>query len=172
MKAMPSALLLDDDPNVLNVMSLRLSQRFPGLRLECRHTPNPSGDYDVFLLDNDFYGDRLAADLAEEIRRRCPHSLIIAFSSVLDTDALKRLINCGCSGAFDKGKPADIERMLALIESHLAAENRKNMTDDRDGRRSAGTVRAISELIREWNSRLAAQESPDPSLPVDSSRSH
>ena len=50
------ALLLDDDPWALELLSAHLEQRFPRLQVEARTAPDPSGAFDVYLIDNDFGG--------------------------------------------------------------------------------------------------------------------
>lgn len=149
-----SALVIDDDQNVLNIMAYHLRRRFKSLRVECRLEPVVDGDFDIYFLDNDFNGRPLAAELAETIRAQHPDSLIIAFSAMLDSGALKRLINCGCTGAFSKGSPDEFERMLQIVSHYLSAPD-ANKSSAQDGTGVVATVRSISGLIHEWNQRLS-----------------
>lgn len=154
----PNVLVLDDDPVVLKLLALRLRKRFPTVAVDCQRQPVAVGAYDIYILDNDFHGRPLAADLAEHIKQQQPGSLVLALSGTLDADTLKRLINCGCAGAFDKSSPAEIDAMLATIADHLAGDNSAAVNGTRPRSRVADTARAIAELIRDWNHRLELEE--------------
>lgn len=158
MNALPTALILDDDPVLLKLLSLRLEKRFQNLIVECQQQPVAVGAYDIYILDNDFHGRPLAADLAEHIKQQQPDSLVLALSGTLDTVTLKRLINCGCSGAFDKSVPAEIDALLACVAQHLNEVNAAGFVRGRPRARIADTARAIAGLIRDWNRRLELEE--------------
>ena len=154
----PNVLVLDDDPVVLKLLSLRLRKRFPSVAVDCQPQPVAVGAYDIYILDNDFHGRPLAADLAEHIKQQQPDSLVLALSGTLDADTLKRLINCGCAGAFDKSSPSEIDAMLETIAGHLAGANAGALIGSRPRARVADTARAIAGLIRDWNHRLELEE--------------
>ncbi len=158
MKMSPAALVLDDDPVVLKLLSLRLKRRFPELNVECHTQPVAVGVYDVYILDNEFHGRPLAADLAEHIKRQQPQSLVLALSGTLDVGTLKRLINCGCAGAFDKNAPADIEALMTSIADYLDDSSFTTFRASRPRARVGDTARAIAALIRDWNRRLELEE--------------
>ncbi len=153
-----SVLLVDDDPIILKLMSMRFKRRFPDFSIDIHEQPDSSGEYDIYILDNDFHGRALAGELAEQIKSRHPNSLVIAFSSALDTAALKKLINCGCSGAFDKSRPEEMERMMQLIERHVSAAPATKNARHGSTLRVLDTARAISQLIHSWNRRLDIEE--------------
>ena len=96
------ALLLDDDENVLAILRHFLKQRIPYIQVEVSCQPNLAAGYDIYLIDNDFNGRHLGSCLAKEAREQAPDALIIAYSSKLDRNLLKHLINSNCDGAFDK----------------------------------------------------------------------
>lgn len=151
------ALLLDDDPYALEFLRAILSERFPGLSIDVRSEPDPTGEYDLYLLDDDFEGVRLAGKLARRIRAQRPEALILAFSASLDDKTLKDLLGSGCNGVCDKRVPADLPEMLSALDRCLAEleEQRAEKPSDLSGRYLVKTFR---ELFRAWNQRLDDQE--------------
>jgi DNA-binding NarL/FixJ family response regulator len=151
------ALLLDDDPYAIELLRAVLSERYPGLEIDVRYDPDPTGEYDVYLLDDDFEGERLAGKLARRIRAQRPEALILAFSASLDARTLKELLGAGCNGVCDKRVPEDLPEMLAALDRCLAEveERRSEPPSDLSGRYLVKTFR---ELFRAWNQRLDDQE--------------
>jgi DNA-binding NarL/FixJ family response regulator len=143
------ALVLDDDPWAIELIRGHLAERFPALNVESRLEPDPTGEFDVFLIDNDFRGEPRAEALANQIRRRSPQALIVAFSSTLSADLLRSLINGGCNGACEKGNPAELEDLTHIIHAYLSARS-----DQRRETGFLGAARAIRSLLTEWNRRL------------------
>jgi len=157
MNNLPAILILDDDPVMLKLLALRLKKRFPELRVETQQEPRAFGAYDIYILDNNFQGRPLAVDLAEHIKQQQPDSLVLALSGTLCATTLKRLLNCGCDGAFDKSIPSDIDLLLETISEQLNNTNqfvRKRAPQAR----VVDTARAIAGLIQDWNHRLELEE--------------
>jgi N-acetylglucosaminyldiphosphoundecaprenol N-acetyl-beta-D-mannosaminyltransferase len=159
---MPRALLVDDDQHALDQLQLLLSSRFPDLEIVTRTSPDASGAYDFYFLDNDFEGVHLAAQLASGIRAERPNAIIVAFSGVLDVATLKRLINVGCDGVCDKAEPQSWRPILDLIDNRLVDMVERHRVD----RHAFGGVRqsayAIQRLLHEWNERDGLQEVEPP----------
>ena len=151
------ALLLDDDPYALEFLRAILSERYPDLAIDVRTEPDPTGEYDIYLLDDDFEGVRLAGKLARRIRAQRPQSLILAFSASLDGKTLKELLGAGCNGVCDKRVPADLPEMLAALDRCMREleEQRSEPPSDLSGRYLLKTFR---ELFLAWNQRLDQQE--------------
>lgn len=149
------ALIVDDDPDSVEFLRFKLTRRFPNMQIETRNCPDVSGNYDLYFLDNDFGGCRLAAILASKIRSQQPNSLIIGFSSYLDVDTLKGLIDAGCASVCDKRSCHELVRMLDVVECYTGnhAEFRERSVPSRG---LIGTIQSITELLREWNLRLAS----------------
>ena len=158
MNNLPAILILDDDPVMLKLLSLRLNRRFPDLRVETEQEPLAIGTYDIYILDNDFQGRPLAADLAEHIKRQQPDSLVLALSGTLCTTTLKRLLNCGCDGAFDKSVPSDVDLLITAISDYLNSANHAAIKGHGRKARVMETARAIAGLIQDWNRRLELEE--------------
>ena len=159
----PTILILDDDPVLLKILETRIQSRFPDATVETRSKPIAVGVYDIYILDNDFQGRSLAADLAEEIKKNQPDSMVAALSGTLCATTLKRLVNCGCDGAFDKSDPTEIDALIRALEHYL---NKQQESSPKSGLSGAGlleTTRAISNLIRDWNHRLEIEERRDES---------
>lgn len=153
----PKALLLDDDPYALEFLRAILSERYPALMIDARSDPDPTGEYDLYLLDDDFEGVRLAGKLARRIRAQRPEALILAFSASLDGQTLKELLGAGCNGVCDKRVPADLPEMLAALDRCMGKleEQHSEPPSDLSGRYLVKTFR---ELFRAWNQRLDEQE--------------
>jgi DNA-binding NarL/FixJ family response regulator len=151
------ALLLDDDPYALEFLRAILSERYPGLAIDTRSEPDPTGEYDLYFLDDDFEGVRLAGKLARRIRAQRPDSLILAFSASLDAATLRELLGAGCNGVCDKRVPTDLPEMLSALDRCMdELEERQNRPPaDLSGRYLVKTFR---ELFRQWNRRLESQE--------------
>ena len=151
------ALLLDDDPYALEFLRAVLQERYPGLAVDVRTEPDPTGEYDVYLLDDDFEGVRLAGKLARRIRAQRPEALILAFSATLDARTLKELLGAGCNGVCDKRSPQDLPEMLAALDRCLAEleARRSEPPSEVSGRYLLKTFR---DLFRAWNARLDGQE--------------
>lgn len=144
-------LIVDDDPNAARFASHVLAQRFPRMDIEIRCRVDVDGQFDVYIIDNDFEGKKIAAELAGRIRLLNPRALVIAFSSTLDAETLKGLIRCGCDGVWDKSDPEDIARVVQVVSEY--ADVRREVTI----RPRSGLVRAMESmtaLLREWNLRL------------------
>lgn len=146
------ALLLDDDEYALDFLRAVLEERYPGLAIESRLEPDPDGEYDLYFLDDDFDGVRLASELARRIRRNRPRALILAFSASLDAPTLRELLAAGCNGVCDKKVRTDMPRMLQALDRCVEA------LDAGTAVRPEGTLRTFRELFREWNRRLDTLE--------------
>ena len=149
---MPAALVVDDDPHALDQLEILLTSRFPDLEVETRTEPDVSGRYDFYFLDNDFGGERRAAELAARVRAESPHATIFAFSGLLDVATLKRLINSGCDGVCDKAEPRSWLPILELMDGRLADMRKLHALHNSFGgvRQSAASIR---ELLASWNER-------------------
>jgi len=154
----PRALLVDDDPMALEHLELLLSSRFPDLELSTRRTPDVSGDFDFYFLDNEFGSELMAGKLAREIRSREKPATIIAFSGRLDVETLKSLINAGCDGAAEKGVPSSWRPILTLVEKRLSdmvTSHRREAGPFGGVRHAAGSIR---DILEDWNERGASEE--------------
>jgi hypothetical protein len=152
----PCVLLLDDDPFALEHMELLLSTHFPEVTFEKRSVPDAEGRFDFYFVDHDFGGRRMAPSVVEGIRRAHPQALIFGFSSNLDGDTLRRLINSGCDGVCDKSEPGNWKPVLKLMEKRLAemAERHRRETGFFGGVRHA--AHSIHALLDDWNRRAKA----------------
>ncbi|MEW6074531.1 MAG: hypothetical protein AB1726_18290 [Planctomycetota bacterium] len=148
------ALLLDDDEYALEYLKAVLLEAHPSLEIETRLYPDVTGDFDLYFLDDDFEGIRLAAKLARKIRVIKPNAVILAFSASLDQRTLKELVAAGCSGVCDKKVASDMPAMMAAL-ARCIAELEAARTRHRPRTNLIATFRA---LFREWNQRLDRQE--------------
>jgi len=148
------ALILDDDAWALRLIRYVLEEALPGVVIEERQTPDIVGDFDIYVVDNDFDGARWAARIVSLIREQEPDALIVAFSATLDRATLKSMLNAGCNCALEKGRPDDLEEL-----SQAARDFAKNFRDSPKPRRGVlDSVKAIRDLIHEWNERLNREE--------------
>ncbi len=150
------ALLLDDDEFALEFLEVFLTERYPELGIETRKKPDPTGDFDLYFLDDDFEGVCLAGKLARRIRAQRPDAVIIAFSACLDEQTLKELLAAGCNGVCDKRVSEDLPEMVSALDRCLGEleKQRRKPPTDLTGRYLLKTFR---ELFREWNRRLDIQ---------------
>jgi len=144
-------LLLDDDEYALEFLRALLTDRYPGLEVETRLEPTSEGEHDLYFLDDDFEGVRLAGELARRIRKERPGAIILAMSASLDALTLKELLAAGCNGVCDKKVSSDLPEMLRTLDRCL---------DELEAQRSArpeGMLHTFRELFQEWNRRLEDQ---------------
>ena len=140
-------LILDDDELALALLKMKLGVAFPDMDIETTTDPAAVGTHDIFLIDNEFDGVVLGPTLGREARRLNPEALIVAFSSTLDTVALKGLLNAGCDGACDKSDPEDFDRLVAIMRNYAACMRSR-------ARGIGGVMRSMVDLLRLWNGRL------------------
>ena len=151
-------LLVDDDPMALSFLEFKLRSALPVFECETRTEPNIDGAFDIYFLDNDFQGRRVAAELASRIRQERPNALIIAFSGTLDSQTLKNLINAGCSGACDKSQPGDLDEALKVTRKYIDTLQRQRESEKPQRGGIVDAVRSIRGLLDSWNTRLDQQQ--------------
>jgi DNA-binding NarL/FixJ family response regulator len=149
-----TALLIDDDPVLLGLLSFRLQRICPRLAVTQSTEPQAPPGYDVYVIDNDFGGAHSGARLAERIRMASPDALILVFSSFLDVPLLKRVVNVGADGVFDKREEADIERLLDVVATHVET----NAGKAQEPSPPKGLVGEIVGMLQVWNAKLAREE--------------
>lgn len=155
MRKLRKLLILDDDPHYSGMLALKLRMQFPELLISSSERTNVLPSYDIYILDNDFGGEKCGAKLAEQVRDVAPESLVVVLSGTLEFRLLKRLVNCHAGGVFDKSNDADLERMSNLISRYLLA---LQTTTPEVRVSSKGVVAGIAELLSEWNQRLAFED--------------
>ncbi len=165
-RRLPKALLVDDDQHALDQLELLLSSRFPDLRIETRTSPDVSGTFDFYFLDNDFDGQRLAGKMARRIRAERPSATIIAFSGVLDVETLKRLINVGCDGVCDKAEPSSWRPIIELIDARLGGMVARQRTEHMAFGGVRHSAHSIGNLLRDWNDRNPQPDEAEPEKAV------
>ena len=149
-----SALIVDDDPIACAFMKWFLEDRFPYLRVATSTEPKAVHGFSLYFLDNDFGGDECAVDLVQKIRGEAENAFISVFSARLDTAAFKQLLNAGCDGAFEKGKPGELSVLESKIRAYLyQRELRASQVVDRG---FTSTFKAMTGLVTGWNQRLNA----------------
>ena len=145
-----SALVLDDDQYALDFLAAILEDRYPGLSIDTKLVPEPVPGYDLYFLDDDFEGVRLAGELARRIRTQSPESLILAFSASLDARTLRELLLAGCNGVCDKKVTSDLPEMLNTLDRCI-----ETLEADRRGAQAAeGVLSTVRTLFSTWNQRL------------------
>lgn len=155
MKTSHKLLILDDDLHYTGMLALKLKARFPELKVSSSTQKTLINGYDIYILDNDFNGQKCGAKLAEQVREQAPHSLVIILSGTLELDLLKRLVNCHTAGVFDKGNLEELQAMHELIEAYIQSEATKPVVEKTS---FTGTLAGISSLISEWNKKLSHEE--------------
>ena len=148
-----TALLLDDDEYALEYLKAVLLERFPELEVETRLRPDPTGRFDLYFIDDDFEGVRLAGKLARKVRAQAPDAVVLAFSASLDQPTLKELLNAGCHGVCDKKVPTDLPAMLDAVERSIEAIRQERAEPQRN---AAHLLSTLGGLFREWNRRLGS----------------
>lgn len=153
-------LLLDDDPAALRFLEYKLKLTMPEVDCEARLQPEVDGDFDIYFIDNEFEGQRIAAQLADQIRSLKPSAVIIAYSATLDRDTLKHLMRAGCTKACDKSEPTELDATLDVLRRQVEEmQRRQNATRPRGPLGSIiHGLRTLTGLFESWNTRLRQNE--------------
>lgn len=142
-------LILDDDENASALLEYRLSEKFSNLEISVSDSPTPLPGFDIYFVDNDFDGESHLVEVVEQLRRQNPDSLCIAFSGCLHHDTLKRLVNAGCDHVCEKGQQQELVRTLDIVDDFV-----RNRPFARSDSGFLSTIRAVTDLFREWNRRM------------------
>jgi DNA-binding NarL/FixJ family response regulator len=151
-----SLLLIDDDPAVTEILLERLAHSCPMVAAEAVLEPMAKAGYDIYVIDLNFAGQQDGVRLAESISASTPEAAIFMLSSHLDVQALKRAMGVQCRGAFDKREPEDISALIRAIAEEASRELPQVPSAPVQRRSLIGEMAA---LIREWNRRMAAEQS-------------
>ncbi len=148
-------MILDDDIHYTGMFALKLQHYFPELRVSSSNSSDIPEGYDIYIVDNDFDGEKIGADIAEKLRTIAPNSLVIVLSGTLEKDMLVRLVNCHTAGVFDKTDIDDFENITALIEQYL----KRTITEEKpDNTSFVSTISNIKGLLSAWNKRLSYEQ--------------
>ncbi len=156
MNKLRKLIIMDDDPHYSGMLALKLRMQFPELMVSSYNKADLPGGYEIYILDNDFFGEKCGAQLAESVRKIAPQSLVLVLSGTLEFSLLKRLVNCHAAGVFDKSNEDDLKCMTQLIEQYLMRT--PQVPDSKSVSSLPSTLRGIRDLMSEWNKRLAFEE--------------
>lgn len=145
--------IIDDDPIAASFMAARLKLKFPESTVSSYAEPVVTPMLDVYFVDNDFNGQRMATTLLREIREVNPHALVVAMSSTLENETLQELMNGGCNAVYDKKRPQDGEAMFEVVGNYLQVL--KQIRSNQTRRPFSGAVLSLHQLLQEWNQRLS-----------------
>jgi len=146
-------LIVDDDQVVTSFFRAHLGCHFPKALVEVENRPWIAPGYDVYFVDNDFGGKRMATKLISEIREIEPQALVVALSATLELDTLRRLVNLGCNAVYSKRNPDLSSDAREVIANYLSVVERKHALGTRRSRFTS-TVASLFDLLAEWNKRL------------------
>lgn len=144
-----SVLIVDDDPFCSAMLRTQWLLAMPDSAVVCREDADVTGDFDVYLLDNNFHGSELAVQLTRAARLQSPEALVIAFSSSLDRACLKGLLNAGCDAVAEKTSIEDCELIFELGRRFREARDVAARPD-----RDPSVLGGVLQLLRQWNRRL------------------
>jgi DNA-binding NarL/FixJ family response regulator len=148
-----SVLIVDDDPLCSTMLRTKWLSAMPDSVVACRHEADVSGEFDVYLIDNNFHGHPLAVQLTRQARLGSPSSLIVVFSSDVDRKCLKGLLNAGCDAVAEKTNEEDLKMLLDLGRRYRQAREHQ-LAEDRPSRGRRSSLHAAAELLKQWNRRL------------------
>ena len=148
----PRIAVVDDDPFVATHLSETILARLPGAEVVGVTNPVAPVGFDVYIVDKEFGDADRGFELVRRVKAIAPDSLVIAYSAFLDKEFLRNLLSEACDAAFDKGSLEQLDEMMGLIvefldPSRVAAKAPRGLKD---------TLSSITDLVREWNARLAA----------------
>lgn len=145
--------IIDDDPIAASFMAARLNLKFPESTVNSYSEPIVPPMLDVYFVDNEFNGQRMATKLLREIREMNPHALVVAMSSTLENETLQELINGGCNAVYDKNRPQDSQAIFEVIANYIQVLKQIRSSPTR--RPFSGVVLSLRQLLQEWNQRLS-----------------
>jgi DNA-binding NtrC family response regulator len=145
-------IILDDDKTVCEVLEMRIRRACPSVEAVAIQEPVAVPGFDIYVIDNNFGGRQEGIRLAEAIAGVSPGAAVLMLSSLLEVELLKKAIGLKCAGAFDKRNPADMAMLIDTV-NRLARD-----LPAAGGTRRTGIVSELAALIREWNERMADEE--------------
>ena len=77
MNKLRKLIIMDDDPHYSGMLALKLRMQFPELMVSSYNKADLPGGYEIYILDNDFFGEKCGAQLAESVRKIAPQSLVL-----------------------------------------------------------------------------------------------
>ncbi len=149
----PKFLIIDDDQIVTKVFKVHLQSHYPNAIIDTSNAPLALPGYDIYFLDNDFDGLKLATSLIKEIREHSPQSLVVSMSRTHSLTSMQHLINLGCNAVYSKNDLQNATEAREVISNYIEVLSVQN-TEKRE-RRFQTLIRSIHELMRQWNQRLA-----------------
>jgi hypothetical protein len=153
MKTKPSILILHEDPQVVSVLKEGLARTMPDRQVAARYFPHAAGSFDAYVIGDSFFGQRFAANLVADIRRRSPNAPVVVAEAEIEPDDYRRLLNAGCAGVVAPKDRDDMNHGLSRLK--LLMETQATGPNDTSVR---GTVRSIRRLLSDWNQILNRQE--------------
>jgi DNA-binding LytR/AlgR family response regulator len=148
----PRIAIVDDDPFVATHLTQTILERLPGAEVVGITNPIAPVGFDVYIVDKEFGDADRGFELVRRVKAVAPGSLVIAYSAFLDKEFLRNLLSEACDAAFDKGSLEQLDEMIGLIVEFLDTSR----AGARSQRGFKDTLSSITDLVREWNVRLAA----------------
>lgn len=141
--------IIDQNAASATALKMVLRNRFEGMEISAFAEPAAPIGFDIFIVAANLLTEASGENLIPRIRNVASNSLILAYSDDLSLDLIKRLMNMGCEGVYDKDKQEDVAELFDKLDFYIDSQAKVA-----SNRGVGGTVNAISALIREWNTRI------------------
>ncbi|MCH6258095.1 response regulator [Puniceicoccaceae bacterium K14] len=148
-------LIIDDDPVVTKVLGHRMQVSYPGVEVTVANDPVVEAGYDIYFIDNDFDGEKMAHALMREIREIAPQALIVALSSTLDLKTLRDMVNRGCCAVYDKCSQEASEEAHKVIKRYIE-EVKRSKSPSRTRTNFKSIMDSMKDLLGSWNQCLSS----------------
>ncbi len=147
------ALILDGDIWTLRIMKGLLAECFPGIEVETRLDPDPSGSFNLYFIGHNFEDNGDSVEMVAGVVRDNPHALVIALCEEIDPDHRGRLRQAGCNAILKTNWPKDLINVMEITRNFvLSSQTVARSEPDRSDMMSA--IRSVTELLRLWNRQL------------------
>lgn len=146
--------IIDDDQFVASIMRTALLLRFNNLKIDCYAEPVVMPMMDIYFIDNDFEGSKLAKKLLLNIRETNPNALVIVMSSTVDLETLEDLVNGGVNAIWDKrvDEIEQNENVFNVIKNYITIVDKARHDSEKNFNNPFNSIRA---LLEQWNRRLS-----------------
>ena len=147
------ALVLDSNIWTLRIMKGLLHECFPGVEVEARMDPDPSGNFDLYFIGNNFEDQPSAAEMTEQVIKDNPHALVFALCDEVDLDTRNQLKQVGCNAILKTNWPKDLINVMEITRNYVAGSQTVS-TSEANHSNMITAMKTMTELLRLWNRHL------------------
>lgn len=136
-----SVMLIDDDQEMLDLLTLELKKHEVEVDIEWHEdlNPNMSFKHDIYVVDNRIFGVPKSVEIIAAIRKQQKDPHIFVMSGHTDYNLLKRLFKLQINGFIDKDN-IDISDLVEVIKTERITKMKLKALTEKLDKAGAGLV--------------------------------